>query len=100
MFSFYLVFTLSKRWIINCRRIDFLKRDADDLNKNARLCSDHFEEEMFADNTKKSLTTVAIPTLFDVPNPPPKIGTKRRLIFRQDTSVGGREMYILKLHIL
>lgn len=34
--------------------------------------------------SKKNLTTEAVPTLFDVPNPPPRIGTKRRLLVRED----------------
>ncbi|CAB3995337.1 Hypothetical predicted protein [Paramuricea clavata] len=34
--------------------------------------------------SKKKLIMGAVPTLFDIPNPPPRIGTKRRLLVRKE----------------
>ncbi|XP_014680454.1 PREDICTED: THAP domain-containing protein 2-like, partial [Priapulus caudatus] len=73
-----------KRWAINMRR----------RNKNggawvppthARLCDAHFEECQFETGRKdgwKKLKLTAIPTLFDVPNPPKKFATQRRVLTR------------------
>ena len=44
---------------------------------------------MFANTSKTRLNNSAVPTIFDVPNPPPRIGVKRRLIFRQETPQSG-----------
>ena len=43
----------SKKWVVNCRREDLVKYDAEKLHTNIRLCSAHFEEEMFANALKK-----------------------------------------------
>jgi hypothetical protein len=43
----------SKKWVVNCRREDFVKYDAEKLHTNIRLCSAHFEEEMFVNALKK-----------------------------------------------
>lgn len=71
----------SKRWAVNCRRNDFIKRDPGSLC-NLKICGDHFEKEMFA--SKKRLKSEAFPTLFNIPNPPPKVGAKRRLLVREE----------------
>ena len=34
--------------------------------------------------SKKRLKTEAFPTLFNIPNPPPKVGAKRRLLVREE----------------
>lgn len=60
-----------------------MKKDAEYLYNNIRICSAHFEDEMFKPS-KKKLIAEAVPTLFDVPNPPPRIGTKRRLLVREE----------------
>ena len=39
----------------------------------------HFEDgQIIIDNGKKRLVPGAVPTLFDVPNPPPLLATKRK----------------------
>ena len=50
-----------------------------------RICSTHLKEEMFASwsKAKATLKMTAIPTLFNVPNPPARIGVKRRLVERK-----------------
>ena len=73
-----------KKWVINCRRKDFFTRDPESLYKNIRLCSRHFEECMFTSSRKSRIKSDAVPTIFDIPNPPPRIGAKRRLLFRQE----------------
>ena len=35
---------------------------------------------MFSNDAQNRLKTPAIPTLFDIPNPPAKVGSKRRLV--------------------
>ena len=68
--------------------MDLIHKDAAYLHCNARICSAHFEEEMFASGSKgkKNLKMTAVSTLFNVPNPPARIGVKRRLIERKGTS--------------
>ena len=45
---------------------------------NYELCSDHFEESQFTNKEKKNrLIRTAIPTLFNVPNPPPMVTPAR-----------------------
>ena len=56
----------------------------DYLNNNVRFCSNHFEPDQFRPGTKL-LRKDALPTRFDVPNPPPAVGTKRPLTERQFT---------------
>ena len=44
------------------------------------LCSKHFEDSQFMNPAKKnSLIHTAVPTIFDVPNPPPSVTPKRPL---------------------
>ena len=40
---------------------------------------------MFTSDPQKKIKQTAVPTLFNVPNLPPKIGVKRRLPNRQET---------------
>ena len=50
------------------------------LYNNCKLCSKHFEDCIFYNYLRNRLKSDAKPTLFDIPNPPPKIGLKRRAI--------------------
>jgi len=72
-----------KRWLINCRRKDldiFLKRDPAYLNRNCRLCSDHFENSEFVNaSSRDKLKRTAVPTVFNVPNPPKRLSSARPL---------------------
>ena len=40
------------------------------------MCAKHFEDSQFKNTEKKWLTAGAIPTLFDIANPPPQITPK------------------------
>ena len=61
----------SKRWVINSRRIELLKKTTQQVHKNYKLCSNHFEDSQFMyAPTKRRLVHNAVPTLFDIPNPP------------------------------
>ncbi|XP_012683402.1 THAP domain-containing protein 1 [Clupea harengus] len=61
----------SRKWVINCRR-DFVPTPC------SRLCQDHFEDSQFEEIARspaggKKLKPNAIPTLFNVPDPPSPI---------------------------
>ena len=64
-------------WVQNSRRADLLGKKAQDLCKVFHLCSDHFEEHQFTTSEKKRLIWNAVPTIFDVPNPPKPLTRKR-----------------------
>ena len=88
----------SKKWAINTRRLDLMKKDTKYLYQNIRICGDHFEDEMFTNSSKKTLTRDATPTLFTIPNPPPQTGQKRQLLYREEsTSCSKRTCLINKL---
>ncbi|XP_023671623.1 uncharacterized protein [Paramormyrops kingsleyae] len=60
-----------RKWVINCRR-DFVPTPC------SRLCQDHFEESQFEEIARspaggRKLKPNAIPTLFNVPDPPSPI---------------------------
>ncbi|KAL1505179.1 hypothetical protein ABEB36_004801 [Hypothenemus hampei] len=68
-----------KRWLINCRRINWTP------SSNSRLCSDHFEPNQYEQNRqdgRKLLKPNAIPTLFQVPNPPKLFAQSRRSTYK------------------
>ena len=88
---------ISKEWVVSCRREDLLKKDSSYLYNNCRICGEHFEDIMFANNLKNRLVPDAKPTLFNISNPPPKVGQKRRPIEKtlQAPSQGKRCMFYL-----
>ncbi len=66
-------------WVKNTG-LKFLQgKSATSLNKNSRLCDQHFEESQFQNESKSTLKWNAVPTLFPtLPNQPPKIELKRK----------------------
>ena len=61
------------KWVQNSRRDDLRNIPVHKLY-NYELCSNHFEESQFTNKEKKNwLIQTAVPTLFDVPNPPAKV---------------------------
>ena len=72
----------AQEWVALTRRQDLLKKPAKYLHQNCKLCSVHFEECMFSNTSKSRLQRDAKPTLFDIPNPPARVGSKRKLIQR------------------
>ena len=72
-----------RRWVVNCRRLNWQPA------RGSCFCEYHFEESQFenrrADGWRK-LRPDAVPTIFNVPNPPKLLGCKRRVLHR-DTAV-------------
>ena len=78
----------SKEWVVACRRQDLLNKTPKYLYANCRLCSEHFEDCMFVNpETKNRLNDMAKPSLFNLKNPPPRVGSKRRIIEKKDEAV-------------
>ena len=67
----------SKQWVTNLRQADIEKYSAEQVYKNYTMCAKHFEDSQFKNSEKKQLTAGAIPTLFDIVNPPPQITPKQ-----------------------
>ena len=68
-----------RRWVLNSRRKDLLNKSAEHLHKSNVLCPNHFELSEFTSLKKTRLKRLkAIPTLFNVPNPPNKIISTRQ----------------------
>ena len=80
--------------MINTRRGDLDHLSAEQLYKNYRLCSKHFELSQFMEPTKKNkLVWNAVPTLFNVPHPPKKVTSARQPVkkrARLDEDPGSR----------
>ena len=50
------------------------------LNKQYTVCANHLEDNQFMNTAMKNkLIHNAVPTVFDVPNPPPKLTPKGQL---------------------
>lgn len=67
------------------------------LNSNCKLCSDHFEDCMYYNYLRNRLKSDAKPTLFNIPNPPAKVTSKRRALQKHPTSTSppGNNCFIL-----
>lgn len=66
------------KWVENSRRKDLEGKEADILYRSYSLCSAHFEDSQFMNaQLKNSLVWNAIPTLFDVPDPPLSIAEEK-----------------------
>ena len=75
--QFVIIYCGSKEWVVSCRREDLLNKTTKYLYNNCRLCANHFEDVMFLNFQKNRLKPDAKPTIFDIPNPPAQIGSKR-----------------------
>lgn len=64
------------------------KITAEHLRRVHHICSQHFEDSQFMNAQQRNrLIWNAVPTIFDVPNPPSKLTMKRKLPdFHLDTS--------------
>ena len=66
--------------MINTRRADLEKYSSEHLYNCHTLCANHFEDKQFMNCAKRnSLIHNAIPTISNVPNPPPLLTPKRSL---------------------
>ena len=75
-----------KKWVQNCRR-EVLRHIPVKKLFEYQLCSNHFEDSQFMNKeTKSKLIWNAVPTLFDVLNPPVKV-TPSRLVRERSIAV-------------
>ena len=75
----FLITRRRKRWVVNCRRDDLMKKDASYLYNPCRMCDEHFDASQFMDPANKlSLVWDAIPTIFPVRNPQHLLTPKRK----------------------
>src|SRR5688572_29064402 len=68
-----------KRWLINCRRDKWVP------TSTSRLCEEHFDASQFESKRMdgwRKLKSSAVPTIFSVPNPPPVLQSRRRVLKR------------------
>ena len=74
-----LEFFRSKQWVINLRRVALMSYSTEKLNKQYTVCANHFEDNQFMNPAMKNrLIHNAVPTIFDIPNPPPKLTPKQQ----------------------
>ena len=88
----FLITRISKRWVINCRRDDLMKKDANYLYNQCRMCDEHFDASQFMDPASKcSLVWDAIPTIFPVRNPQHLLTPKRKAPTHRAPPIGLQE---------
>ena len=56
---------LSKKWIIKSRKQYMLNKPLKQCHINIMFCSNHFERGMFANGSKDTLVSNAVPTIFE-----------------------------------
>ncbi len=66
-----------KKWIVNARREDLLEEPSEYLYENIKFCALHFERSQFMNDKRNSLVRDAVPTLFNIRNPPKPLATLR-----------------------
>ena len=67
------------RWLVNCRRENWVP------TSTSRLCEEHFESSQYENKRTdgwRKLKSTAVPTIFPVPNPPPVLQSKQRVLKR------------------
>ncbi|XP_029347085.1 THAP domain-containing protein 4-like [Acyrthosiphon pisum] len=70
-----------KIWLQNCRRDKWVPTNS------SGLCEIHFEQSQFKQHRQggiKKLKSNAIPTIFNVPNPPQLLETKRKSLYPEE----------------
>ena len=68
-----------QRWVQASRRDDLRDKSTEYLSANCKLCADHFEPSQFMNSQiRKKLVWNAVPTVFQVPNPPKRIDGGRK----------------------
>ena len=62
------------------------------MNKNCKVCSEHFESIMFLNDLKNRLQPTAVPTIVNVANPPQRVTSKRpRPVNRSHPGIGSSD---------
>ena len=69
----------------NTRRADLINASPEYLYDNVTICSEHFEPQHYYSGGSTKLRRDAVPTKFDVPNPPKSDTPRRPLIRVQET---------------
>ncbi|CAM4729822.1 unnamed protein product [Leuciscus chuanchicus] len=89
-FSFPLDPDRCKQWVGNCHRSDLETKTAEDLHRNFKLCSKHFETSMICQqgDLKSVLKDDAIPTIFDFASNQDNAQTSNRKRTREKTGDG------------
>ena len=68
-----------RKWVVNCRNAKLDTIAVETLNRAYYICSDHFEESQYhKEALRPTLLKTAIPTIFNVPNPPQRLANKRK----------------------
>ncbi|XP_049786936.1 52 kDa repressor of the inhibitor of the protein kinase-like [Schistocerca cancellata] len=75
----------SRKWLVNSRQEDLMKKDPVYLCDNIRFCSLHFEQNQFMNADNNKFVWNAVPALFDIPNKPSQLTMKRKLSQRFDS---------------
>ena len=70
------------------------------MYQNYRLCGEHFEKSQFKVGARPMLIQSAIPTIFNVPNPPKRIELKRKMVERHPLPDVKRKKVTPMQHIL
>ncbi|GFO33638.1 THAP domain-containing protein 1 [Plakobranchus ocellatus] len=68
---------ICKQWVIATRRADLEKKSPTKLHRSSAICEEHFEPSCFRQTKRKLLTQNAVPTIFNIPNPPPSQSSSR-----------------------
>ncbi|XP_032894277.1 uncharacterized protein LOC116984270 [Amblyraja radiata] len=77
----------------NTCRQDLLHQTPVYFSANCCLCSEQFELEQFSNKqTKNKLNWNTVPTLFDIPNPPKRLSSQRRLLKRKNENLPSSPM--------
>ena len=77
--NIYLYFRCQE-WVQRSRRKDLIGKSVSYLYGNCKLCGEHFEINQFMNKDKRNkLIPAAVPSVFNVPNPPKKVTLTRPL---------------------
>ncbi|RXN27567.1 hypothetical protein ROHU_019935 [Labeo rohita] len=76
-----------KQWVVNCHRPDLETKTPEDLHRNYKLCSKHFETSMICEQSsqKSVLNDDAVPTIFDFATNQDNAQTSNRKRTREKT---------------
>jgi len=78
------LFCRCARWVQLCRRDDLRGWSSQYLYTNCWLCEKHFEPSQFYNKVDRNrLLPYAEPSIFDVPNPPSRLQSARRVLKRK-----------------
>lgn len=68
-------------WIKNSGREDIVRKDSNYCYDNYRLCSDHFESQMFSNVQRSKLLPIAVPTVFNISDNSSKVRSETGMYY-------------------